>query len=84
MALTFLTPVVRRDSSRACSHGKLDGRRGFWDAIKGRPGKRGFAKVSEGFSAEGVAGIIVAIQTNGLSHRKHSIEDQSEYLRHTV
>ncbi len=53
--------VERRGSSRACSHGRLDGIKGFWDAIKGRPGKRGFAKESERFSAEGVAGIIVAI-----------------------
>ncbi len=39
------------------------GRTGERDS--GTPGKRGFAKANEGFSAEGVTGMIVAISTNG-------------------
>ncbi len=60
-----LANVGSRVSSRAARHGRHDGRKGFWDVVIGRPGKRGFAKANEGFSAEGVTGIMVAIQTNG-------------------
>ncbi len=56
-----LANVGSRVSSRAGRHGRHDGRKGFWDVVKGRPGIRGFAKANEGFSAEGVTGMIVAI-----------------------
>ncbi len=40
------------------------GKRGFWDAVKGRPVKWGFAMANKGFVAEGVTKMIVAIKTN--------------------
>ncbi len=61
----MLTNVGSRVSSRAGRHGRHDGRKGFWDVIIGWPGKRGFAKANKGISAEGVTGIMVAIETNG-------------------
>ncbi len=61
----MLASFGSRGSNRTCSQGRPDRRIGFWDAVKGPPGKRKFAKANEGFSAECVTGMIVAIKTNG-------------------
>ncbi len=58
--MKFRALVGSRGSSREGRQGSYDGRRGFWDVVKARPGKRGFAKANQGFSAKGVTELIVA------------------------
>ncbi len=56
-----LANVGGRGSSTTCSHGRPNRRMRFWDAEKGQPGEKEFAKANEGFSAKSVTGMIVPI-----------------------
>ncbi len=59
----FLTVLGMQLAAKQVVTERPDGRMGFRDAVK-----RHARQASREFSVEGVTGMIVEIQTNGLSH----------------